>query len=100
MRNLIVTGLLVVMTLPVAAQDNTCFSSIGVNTTKSVIFNTLRGGAAAQIVKCAAAEKWRTEFYIANKTFLDAVSQGNSALYVSELGASIDKLETAIRELH
>jgi uncharacterized coiled-coil protein SlyX len=81
------------------SQDATCFASYNVKPGRVVIWDLVPGGTASDTTSCEVAEIWREKFYLANRDYLNAVSSGTSAYYVSEIESSIAKTESSIAEL-
>lgn len=77
------------------AQDASCLRTIRVKD-KPV---TLNFGGLPQISSCKKIEAWRTQYYIANKSVVDAAVNGTSAFYVSQIERSLAARRAAITDL-
>lgn len=82
--------------VPASAQDPTCLASFNVRD-KPVTLNF--GMGAPQILSCKKVEKWRTEYYLANKAVIDAAVSGNSDFLLSQIEQSLAARKAAIEDL-
>jgi hypothetical protein len=92
------TILVALATAAKAQPIASCLVSMNVKK-KPVILDLLPGGTVAQITSCEKAEAWRTQFYIANRSVIDAAAAGTSAFYVSELEKTLAARQAAVKDL-